>query len=71
MQLGQRFHISPSKILMPLSFAGIYGGMLTLIGTSTNLLVSSMVEKQGHAPLGMFEFFSMGFVFLVVVLPQA
>ena len=64
--LGQRFHISPSKILMPLSFAGIYGGMLTLIGTSTNLLVSSMVEKQGYAPLGMFEFFSMGFVFLVV-----
>jgi len=66
MHLGQRFHISPSKILMPLSFAGIYGGMLTLIGTSTNLLVSSMVEKQGHAPLGMFEFFSMGFVFLIV-----
>ncbi len=64
--LGKRFQISPSKILMPLSFAGIYGGMLTLIGTSTNLLVSSMVEKQGYAPLGMFEFFSMGFVFLVV-----
>ena len=64
--LGKRFQISPSKILIPLSFAGIYGGMLTLIGTSTNLLVSSMVEQQGYAPLGMFEFFSMGFVFLVV-----
>ena len=64
--LGKRFQISPSKILMPLSFAGIYGGMLTLIGTSTNLLVSSMVEQQGHAPLGMFEFFNMGLVFLVV-----
>ena len=64
--LGQRFNISPSKILMPLSFAGIYGGMLTLIGTSTNLLVSSMVEQQGYAPLRMFEFFSMGLVFLAV-----
>ena len=64
--LGQRFHISPSKILMPLSFAGIYGGMLTLIGTSTNLLVSSMVEQQGYAPLRMFEFLSMGLVFLAV-----
>ena len=64
--LGKRFQISPSKILMPLSFAGIYGGMLTLIGTSTNLLVSSMVEQQGYAPLRMFEFFSMGLVFLAV-----
>jgi len=66
MHLGQRFHISPSKILIPLSFAGIYGGMLTLIGTSTNLLVSSMVEQQGYAPLRMFEFLSMGLVFLAV-----
>ena len=64
--LGKRFQISPSKILMPLSFAGIYGGMLTLIGTSTNLLVSSMVEQQGYAPLRMFELLSMGLVFLAV-----
>ena len=66
MHLSQRFQISPSKILMPLSFAGIYGGMLTLIGTSTNLLVSSMVEQQGYSPLKMFEFFNMGLVFLAV-----
>lgn len=66
MHLSQRFQISPSKLLIPLSYAGIYGGMLTLIGTSTNLLVSSMVEQQGLPPLGMFEFFGMGLIFMAV-----
>ena len=66
MHLSQRFQISPSKLLIPLSYAGIYGGMLTLIGTSTNLLVSSMVERHGLPPLGMFEFFGMGLIFLAV-----
>ena len=63
--LAQKFQISPSKLLIPLSFAGIYGGMITLIGSSTNLLVSAMVEDRGFAPLGMFEFAAMGLVFLV------
>lgn len=66
MLLCQKFQISPSKILMPLSFAGIYGGTLTLIGTSSNLLVSSILEGQGMNPLGMFEFTKLGIVFLVV-----
>ncbi|MFQ6616387.1 MAG: SLC13 family permease [Fidelibacterota bacterium] len=66
LQLSGRFRMSPSKILIPLSYAAIYGGTLTLIGTSTNLLVSSMVEDQGLPSLGMFEFFRMGLVFLVV-----
>jgi len=70
MHLSQRFQISPSKLLIPLSYAGIYGGMLTLIGTSTNLLVSSMVERHGLPPLGMFEFFGMGLIFLAVGLTE-
>lgn len=66
LQLSQRFQISPSKILIPLSYAAIYGGTLTLIGTSTNLLVSSVVEKvEGFQPLGMFEFTGMGLIFLI------
>ncbi|MFQ6674038.1 MAG: SLC13 family permease [Fidelibacterota bacterium] len=64
LQLSARFHLSPSKILIPLSYAAIYGGTLTLIGTSTNLLVSAMVEDHGLPPFQMFEFAKMGLIFL-------
>lgn len=63
-QLSQRWRKSPSKVLIPLSFAAIYGGTLTLIGTSTNLLVSSIVMDYQIDPLGMFEFTAMGLIFL-------
>ena len=46
---------SPSRYLMPLSFAAILGGMTTLIGTSTNLVVSGLLEQEGYEPFGMFE----------------
>ena len=52
---AQRTRRSPSKFLMPVSFASILGGLLTLIGTSTNLVVSSLLEASGSAPLGLFE----------------
>jgi di/tricarboxylate transporter len=55
--------ISVSRFLMPLSFASMFGGVCTLIGTSTNILVSSMVERIGLRPLGMFEMAGMGLVF--------
>ncbi len=55
---------SPSQVLIPLSFAAIFGGTLTLIGTSTNLLVSGVLEEQGVRPLGMFEMTPLGVVFL-------
>lgn len=63
--LCRRFRLSPSKVLIPLSFAAIFGGTLTLIGTSTNLLVSAIVEQEGGAPLGMFEFTQLGVIFLI------
>tara|TARA_B100002051_G_scaffold276514_1_gene325197 strand:- start:5481 stop:7469 length:1989 start_codon:yes stop_codon:yes gene_type:complete len=44
-KICQKFHISPTKILLPLSYAAILGGTLTLIGTSTNLIVSSVIEE--------------------------
>ena len=44
-KISQRFHISPTKLLLPLSYAAILGGTLTLIGTSTNLVVSSVMEE--------------------------
>jgi di/tricarboxylate transporter len=52
---AQRTRRSPSKWLMPVSFASILGGLLTLIGTSTNLVVSGLLEASGAAPLGLFE----------------
>jgi di/tricarboxylate transporter len=56
---------SPSKLLMPLSFASMLGGMFTLIGTSTNLLASSLsAELIGHR-IAMFEFTSLGAVLFV------
>jgi len=51
---------SPSRYLMPLSFAAILGGMVTLIGTSTNLVISGLLEASGRPPLGMFELTKIG-----------
>lgn len=65
MDLCRRFELSPSKVLIPLSYATIFGGTLTLIGTSTNLLVNTLVEQAGERPLGMFELTPVGLVFLV------
>jgi di/tricarboxylate transporter len=66
--------LSPSKLLMPLSFASMFGGVCTLIGTSTNLLVSAIAEQQGQPPFSMFEmtplgviFFGIGFVYMFTV----
>ena len=47
-KICQKFHISPTKILLPLSYAAILGGTLTLIGTSTNLIVSSIMEDTNE-----------------------
>ncbi len=58
-----RFHL-PSKLLLPLSFSAIFGGTLTLIGTSTNLIVNGFVIDRGLEPLGMFDFFYVGIFIL-------
>ncbi|MEL4429664.1 SLC13 family permease [Shewanella mangrovisoli] len=47
---------APTKLLLPLNYAAILGGTLTLIGTSTNLIVNSFVENAGLPALGFFEF---------------
>jgi di/tricarboxylate transporter len=62
LKLCHRFNLSPSQVLLPMSFASILGGTLTLIGTSTNLLVNSVVKDSSEPPLGMFEFTIMGMV---------
>jgi len=56
-------NISVSKLLMPLSFAAMFGGVCTLIGTSTNILVNTIAERYGQPAFGMFEFAPLGLIF--------
>ncbi len=56
---------SPMRMLIPLSFASIFGGMCTLIGTSTNILVSGIITKAGLPPIEMFETAPLGLIFLI------
>ncbi len=55
-----------SRFLMPLSFAAILGGTVTVIGTSTNIVVAGLLEESGFEPIGMFEIARVGLPMLVV-----
>lgn len=65
LKLCRRLRLSPSKVLIPLSYASIFGGTLTLIGTSTNLLVNSVIVDSAQPPLRMFEFTGLGVILAV------
>ena len=62
-RLADKYNISPSKVLIPLSYAAILGGTLTLVGTSTNLIVNSvLVDSRPELSLGMLEFAKFGII---------
>ncbi|WP_217992544.1 SLC13 family permease [Longimonas halophila] len=63
--LARKSKISPSKLLMPISFASMLGGMLTLIGTSTSILASDVSARLLGHPFSMFEFTALGAIVLV------
>ena len=67
---SEKHHISPSKLLMPLSFAAILGGCVTLIGTSTNLIVNGLVVDQDIVPgmksLNIFDFAYVGLPMVLI-----
>lgn len=60
LELAKHYRVSPSKLLIPLSYASIFGGTCTLIGTSTNILVSALAVAHGGEPFSIFEFFYLG-----------
>ncbi|MGL6339038.1 MAG: SLC13 family permease, partial [Waterburya sp.] len=58
--------ISPSKLLMPLSFVTVLAGMMTLIGTSTNVLASGIAKELGYKEFGLFEFTGLGIITFII-----
>lgn len=67
--VARQNRLNPSKLLIPLSYASIIGGITTLIGTSTNLIVNSYVVKAGHEPIHLFTFAAVGIPIALITLP--
>ncbi len=69
--------ISPSKLLIPLSYATVLGGMITVIGTSTNVLASGISKQLGYGEFQLFQFtllgivtFIIGLIYLAIIAPR-
>ena len=65
-QIAKNSGRAASKLLIPISYASIFGGTCTLIGTSTNILVNGIAVQNGLEPFGMFDFTPMGLIFVAV-----
>jgi di/tricarboxylate transporter len=64
--LSRKLKTPASKLLIPLSYASIFGGVCTLVGTSTNILASGIIETYGFEPLSMFELSKVGIPLMVI-----
>jgi di/tricarboxylate transporter len=65
-QMARRSNISPSYFLMPMAFGSLLGGLMTLIGTSPNIVVSRLRAEMGGEPFRMFDFMPVGLGLAVV-----
>ncbi len=75
--LSRKQGVSPSKLMIPLSYATVMGGMLTVVGTSTNVLASGISAQLGYGEFRLFEFtqlgiviFSIGILYLTLIAPH-
>lgn len=68
LDIARRKNRSPSLLLMPMAYGSLIGGMLILIGTASNLVVSDYLRESGLRPLGLFDFTPIGMVILLVSL---
>lgn len=76
-ELAKRLQLPVSRVMIPLSYVAILGGMTTLIGTSTNILIAGEVEKFGMERLGFFDFTlpgsilaAVGFLYVLLIAPK-
>ena len=67
-RLATKAGLSPGRLLMPMAFGALIGGMLTLIGTPPNLVASAQLAKAGLEPFGFFEFTPIGLIILAVAM---
>ena len=68
LNLAAKADVSPSRLLMPMAFASLIGGMLTLIGTPPNLVVSTQLTREGLDSFGFFDFTPIGILVLAVAI---
>jgi len=65
-KICRQYRVSPTKVLLPISFISIMGGTCTLIGTSANILASSIATEHGAGAFGMFELSKLGIIFFLI-----
>jgi di/tricarboxylate transporter len=66
MDVCRRTDVSPSRVLMPMAFGTLLGGLTTLFGTPPNLLTSAALEQYGYVPFGLFDYMPVGIGAVVV-----
>ncbi len=66
LDMARRLGLRPSRLLIPLAFASLLGGMTTLIGTGPNILLSTFLEQSGHGSFGLFSFTPVGAAVLLL-----
>jgi di/tricarboxylate transporter len=65
-EVARRTRISPSRLLMPLAYATLLGGLMTQIGTPPNLLISEVMAQNGYEPFQLFDFTPMGGAIMII-----